>query len=253
MRVALVLSDSAHSRALYHYLRQKVEVVGVAVDNPVSAKKLLERRMRRLGRKVALSQLAFRVAIQAPLSKLGASRRSQLLQQAQLCVEPIDHPATVRGHSVNSEAVRQALGTWEPELIVLHGTRIVGQKTLRCVAAPWLNLHAGITPRYRGVHGGWWALAEQAVEDFGATVHVVDEGVDTGAVLAQERITPEPGDHFGTYPTLQFVAALKALNKVLDAGLPLNPLPRHDVENSKLRFHPTVGEYVRAWWLHGVR
>ena len=48
------------------------------------------------------------------------------------------------------------------------------------MACPVINMHAGITLRYRGVHGGYWALAEQHPEWVGTTVHLVDPGIDTG-------------------------------------------------------------------------
>ena len=56
---------------------------------------------------------------------------------------------------------------------------------LGSLGCPVVNVHAGITPRYRGVHGGYWALAERHPEWVGTTVHLVDPGIDTGAILAQ--------------------------------------------------------------------
>ena len=58
---------------------------------------------------------------------------------------------------------------------------------------PVLNYHAGITPKYRGMNGGYWALATGDAGNFGATVHLVDAGVDTGGVLHQVRGRPGTG------------------------------------------------------------
>ncbi len=56
-------------------------------------------------------------------------------------------------------------------------------------------MHAGITLRYRGVHGGYWALAEQHPEWVGTTVHLVDPGIDTGGILAQSTFERVPRRH----------------------------------------------------------
>ena len=41
-------------------------------------------------------------------------------------------------------------------------------------------MHAGITPQYRGVHGGYWAVVNNDPEHCGVTIHFVDKGIDTG-------------------------------------------------------------------------
>ena len=43
--------------------------------------------------------------------------------------------------------------------MVVNGTRILSRRMLESIDAVFLNMHVGITPKYRGVHGGYWALA----------------------------------------------------------------------------------------------
>ena len=81
------------------------------------------------------------------------------------------------------------------------------------VNIPFVNYHAGITPKYRGVHGGYWAKAEDDLRNFGVTAHLIDAGIDTGAVLYQARIAPTARDNFSTYPYLQMAAALPLLEQ----------------------------------------
>ncbi|HHH27624.1 MAG TPA: formyl transferase [Polyangiaceae bacterium] len=199
-----------------------------------------------------MSQVLFRLSVQRLLERKGAARRAEIFREAGCDVSPIEHPISLGPKSVNSRAAREALQRWAPEAVILHGTRIVGKRTLRCVDVPWINIHAGVTPTYRGVHGGWWALAEQRPEAFGATVHLVDEGIDTGGILRQPRVMPSPEDHFGTYPTLQFCVALEALLELLEEGPPFVASPAVEPEH-KLRYHPTLGQYVRSRWMFGVR
>ena len=56
-----------------------------------------------------------------------------------------------------------------------------------------VNVHPSLLPAYPGGHAVEEQLAAGVAES-GATVHLVDEGVDSGAVLAQERVAVLPGD-----------------------------------------------------------
>jgi phosphoribosylglycinamide formyltransferase 1 len=56
-----------------------------------------------------------------------------------------------------------------------------------------VNVHPSLLPRFPGTHPIEDALATGAAET-GVTVHVVDEGVDTGPILAQERVAIAPGE-----------------------------------------------------------
>ena len=56
-----------------------------------------------------------------------------------------------------------------------------------------VNVHSSLLPQYRGIHPVSWALVDGASET-GVTVHAIDDGVDTGAILRQRRVTIEDRD-----------------------------------------------------------
>ena len=58
---------------------------------------------------------------------------------------------------------------------------------------PAINVHPSLLPSFPGTRAVEEALAA-GVDETGATVHFVDEGVDTGAVIAQEAVSVLPGD-----------------------------------------------------------
>ncbi|MHB8958670.1 MAG: formyltransferase family protein [Candidatus Limnocylindrales bacterium] len=60
-----------------------------------------------------------------------------------------------------------------------------------------VGLHPALLPRYRGSHPLWWALRNHEAE-VGLTLYVLDEGIDTGPVIAQATVATEPGDTFGS-------------------------------------------------------
>jgi len=79
-------------------------------------------------------------------------------------------------------------------LVVLAGfMRIVGPAMLARFPHCMVNVHPALLPSFKGSDGPAQALAA-GVRITGCTVHVVDAGVDTGAVLAQAAVRVEPGD-----------------------------------------------------------
>ena len=57
-----------------------------------------------------------------------------------------------------------------------------------------LNIHYGIAPRYRGEHTLFWPLRLGDYDNIGVTVHHIDQGVDTGRVLARGYLPLSPAD-----------------------------------------------------------
>jgi len=86
------------------------------------------------------------------------------------------------------------------ELVVLAGfMRIVGPVFLATYPRRIINIHPSLLPKHRGATAAAQALAAgDAVT--GCTVHYVDEGVDTGEIIAQREVPVLPGD---TAETLQ--------------------------------------------------
>jgi phosphoribosylglycinamide formyltransferase 1 len=71
--------------------------------------------------------------------------------------------------------------------------RLLGKRVLDVYEGRWLNIHPALLPSFPGMHGVRDALA-YGVKVTGVTVFLVDEGVDTGPVVAQEVVEVLPGD-----------------------------------------------------------
>ena len=110
-------------------------------------------------------------------------------------VEEID-PGTRRG-PWKAEAVRScldALRRHRVEAICLAGfLRILPPEVVRAFPNAILNVHPSLLPAFPGLHPQRQAL-EAGVKVAGCTVHLVDEGVDTGPILVQRAVPVEPGD-----------------------------------------------------------
>lgn len=254
MSIVLLACDCDTARAVFHALTREFGAVDVIVEDRVPRGQLLERRVRRLGWVAAAGQAAFAALAVPLLARWGRSRVSDIVNEHALDLSPLP-PTAIRVSSVNDAEARAALQRARPAVVVVNGTRIIGRETLRAVDAPFLNIHLGITPLYRGSHGGYWALAEGRADLVGATVHVVDEGIDTGDIVEQRTTAVTSRDSLATYPLLQLGTILPALIesvRTVLAGQPIARRRRDDLP-SRLRHHPTLWAYLAGRWRRGVK
>ncbi len=92
------------------------------------------------------------------------------------------------------EELLEQLSVWQPDLVVLSGLmRLLPPAVVAAWAPRLINTHPAYRPEFPGAHGVRDALAA-GVTETGASVIVVDDGVDSGPVLAQERVPVLPGD-----------------------------------------------------------
>jgi phosphoribosylglycinamide formyltransferase-1 len=91
-----------------------------------------------------------------------------------------------------SDAVADSLTQRGIDLVVSAGyMRILGAPVVDRWRHRWINVHPALLPAFPGVRGVADAL-DAGVKVIGVTVHLVDEGVDTGPIILQEAI--EVGD-----------------------------------------------------------
>ena len=92
-----------------------------------------------------------------------------------------------------AELVAQ-LEVWQPDLVVLSGLmRLLPSAVVEAWAPRIINTHPAYLPEFPGAHAVRDAIAADATQS-GASVIIVDDGVDTGPVIAQERVPVLPGD-----------------------------------------------------------
>lgn len=121
---------------------------------------------------------------------VGADREAEGLAHA----EEFGIPSfTVPWHEHESreawgEELGRQLDVWKPDLVVLSGLmRLLPASLVARYSPRLINTHPAYLPEFPGAHGVRDALAA-GVTQTGASVIVVDDGVDTGPILAQERV-----------------------------------------------------------------
>jgi phosphoribosylglycinamide formyltransferase-1 len=95
-------------------------------------------------------------------------------------------------------SLTDTVAAFEPDLVVLAGfMKLVGPEFLGRFAGRVVNTHPALCPSFPGTTGPADALA-YGVKVTGATLFVVDEGVDTGPIIAQTPVPVEDGDDVET-------------------------------------------------------
>ena len=252
-KVVMLCRDDATSRIMYHGLLADWNISQVIIEDKPSTRMMLQRRVQRLGLWTVFGQILFMLYTRLIAVRMAQGVLKALLRDGALNDQPFPPERVTRVPSANDPRVIQLLRELQPDAVVVNGTRILSAAVLASIPAPFINTHVGITPRYRGVHGGYWAMACQDAEHCGVTVHLVDEGIDTGGVLYQGRIDVGPDDSFVTYPLRQIARALPLMSAAL-----------RDVKNRCLRTvagvgpsgiwsHPTLWQYVWHRLSKGVK
>jgi folate-dependent phosphoribosylglycinamide formyltransferase PurN len=238
---------------VYNFLQEHFGVTKVLLEEGVPRREFLKKRIKKLGWITVSGQVLFQLFIGKLLNKTSRKRINEILEQSSLKRIPIPEEKIIHLSSVNADDCLSELLQLRPDLVIVHGTRIISKKILNGVQASFINIHAGITPRYRGSHGAYWALANNDAENCGVTVHIVDPGIDTGNVLFQKIITVTKKDNFSTYSYLQLAEGLKLLKTAVEQFFAKKLNPVETKLNSALWHHPTIWGYLRKRIFRGVK
>lgn len=103
-------------------------------------------------------------------------------------------PADFTDRAVWDQALTEQVARHEPDWVVTAGfMRLLGPRFLAAFGGRTINSHPALLPAFPGAHGVRDALA-YGVKVTGCTVHLVDSGVDSGPIIAQEAIAVLPDD-----------------------------------------------------------
>lgn len=246
-RIVVMTSGGVNPQVMINALAKRFPDLHVVEEQPESKGTLLKRRARRFGWLTALGQLATMIA--SRLTKSVAARRSEeIIRDYGHSAEP--NPAIPVTHvaSLNDQACHAAVTSLNPAAVFTISCRILSPATLAAIPCPAINFHAGINPMYRGQMGGYWSRVEGDEKNFGATVHLVDTGIDTGGTLYENRVAPARSDSLATYPLLLTASSVDISVRALQDAIDGTLKPYQPQGPSALRFPPPIW----TWLYHGL-
>jgi phosphoribosylglycinamide formyltransferase-1 len=121
---------------------------------------------------------------------VGADNPCDGLEHAELFGIPtfVVSPTNFESREAWAEMLLENVNYFEPDLTVLAGfMKVLPPNFVQALSPRLINTHPSLLPLFPGGHAVRDALAAGSTET-GVTIHIVDEGVDTGPQLAQERL-----------------------------------------------------------------
>ena len=245
--VAVLIQPGPNPEIVVNAVKAAFPNLVVIEEQPESKRLFLRRRAKKLGWVQALGQFATMI-----VSKYGkrftTKRAREILEEFGVNPDVDSQIRRIAVPSANSSEFLQALDGIRPAALLIVSTRMLKAGTLAAIACPVINLHAGINPQYRGLQGGYWSRVLADEENFGATVHLVDVGVDTGGVLYQQRMKPSKRDTMHTYPLLQTAASTGIVLRALHDAVAGELKPLKIAAPSRQWYHPPIW----TWLWNGV-
>mgnify|MGYP003689914533 CR=1 FL=1 len=253
-KIIMLVGGGESSVFMYNGLKNIFNISKVIVEENPDKYKIFKRRLKRLGYLDVFGQVLFQLSVPYILKKTSQKRIGKLKSIYKLDSTPITKDIVYNVSSVNSVECIEFIIKEKPDFIIVNGTRIISNKVLNSINATFVNTHAGITPKYRGVHGGYWALVNDDKSNCGVTVHLVDSGIDTGSVLYQSKIYPKKSDNFTTYTYHQIGEGIILMKQAINDFMnnQLNETISNGLE-SKLYYHPTIWTYLYKRITKGVK
>lgn len=91
--------------------------------------------------------------------------------------------------NINHPEVLALAEHYDPDVIAVFGTSLIRGPLLQKSRKGIVNLHGGLSPDYRGADCTFWALYNSEPDQIGCTLHFINEGIDTGDLIA--HVSPE--------------------------------------------------------------
>jgi len=136
----------------------------------------------------------------------------------------------------NDESCKELLAADQPDLLVLGGTRIIKPSIFNIPRLATVNSHPGLLPWLRGSASVGWALYKDLPQ--GATVHFIDEGIDTGDVIASRLLPVYRNDSYESLNSRIAVLAGELMPEVVVSIVQGN--------FQRMQKDPGVGETLRV-------
>jgi folate-dependent phosphoribosylglycinamide formyltransferase PurN len=208
---------------------------------------VLKKRMRRFGFIGMANQallILYRVLLERrkdkkSLIKIFTQKPHDYIERKDLCILEVD--------DINSEQVTNFIRSKNPDLVVVSGTPLLREFVIQSVEGRIINLHPGLTPQYRGRYGSFWPIYNKEPELVGTTVHFVEKGIDSGAILIQQQVAFDKDDTLKAITYKQHEKGVHLLIKCLtDFSNLAAQAYRKTGSPSKNYYAPGLTHYLRA-------
>jgi len=184
MKIVLLCSDSPNQVVLANLLHKDFGVDQLILWTPQSASKA--KREKIFGRIVRLTQGIFNI----PYKRAWFG----MMRHYGKTFSTFPSVPLLKTTDINSQEVAQQIRNLEHTLFLVSGTNLLNHSLLKSIhkSSKIINLHTGISPYVKGGPNCTnWCLANNRLARIGNTVLWIDQGIDSGNLIATERTNLE--------------------------------------------------------------
>jgi len=204
MKIVVLTSETPANVWLVNQLLSRHDIVGIVIERrPLASTPhdKLERR-RRMVRRHGLARTINKLLYNQWRSRVLSGSDARIVRESFFPdAAPVEYarpvPTIVVG-SVNDAECKAFIGGLAPELLAVCGTSVLKAEVFGLAPKGAINIHTGITPEYRSADPIFWALYRGEPDKVGVTVHHIDSGVDTGAIIHQSAVPVYADDSLAT-------------------------------------------------------
>lgn len=238
--VLLITSDKIRHKYVAHQINQILPLVGIVCE-----------RKQEAGYRENLSSLKLteRLIFQQHFDEM---QRKEMEYFGQIQDFPIKEVFYQEYGNINSIEVLYWIQEHQPDIIVLYGCSIVKSPLLELYRNRIVNMHLGLSPYYRGSATNFWPLVNREPECVGVTIHLAEEKVDAGPILAQGRPTPSPYDRCHDLGCKTIIEGVRLLVKSIISYYQgrLHPVPQQQGIGKFYRSKDFCAEAIQTMWHH---
>lgn len=183
MKIVVLTSNSLRHLYFTIMLSQKFDVMRVFSESKV----FNPRTVYHSAEEKAVLEQWFQARDDAEEKFFGAQARAfrQIFSD-----QTVDVPAGEINDPYNVRLIADCV----PDAVVVFGSSLLREPLINGISAPFVNMHLGLSPYYRGSGTNFWPLHNDEVQYVGVTIHRIDIGIDSGPIIHQARPVIEPAD-----------------------------------------------------------
>jgi len=252
MRIVVLTNDWPNMGALCHKISERHELACV-----VSSKNIPKNK----------KAMTFSAFVSKVISRLtgfrvkaawdGLMRRYQKLYPTLFPAVPV-----VKVDNINDPAALEAIRQYNPDLVVVSGTNLVGEKIIGACESEGrgiVNLHTGISPYIKGGPNCTnWCLATGDFHLIGNTVMRLDAGIDSGAIIATEQTKLSGNESLEELHWKVMEHGFDLYCRVIDLieknGMKTQAVPQDDIAEGRTYYNRdwNAVQVLKAQWNHAL-
>ncbi len=218
MRIAILTSVDTRHRFFVQALREVYDVCAVAYERTgYSPSTVIGKGLTGEEAKVVTRHFAERTRQE----EIYFGDRAEMVAPGAGCA--VHH---IEPGGLNAPGTVEFLVAARPDFVVVYGTNLIRQPLLGAFAGRMINMHLGLSPYYRGTATNFYPLLNEEPQYVGATIHLIDPGIDSGPILCHARPEITLGDMPHTIGCKAILAGTDAMIAVLGRADRLSPVPQ---------------------------